>query len=428
MSHDVFISYSAEDKTIADALCAKLEESRIRCWIAPRNILPGETYAEAIIDAIDASRIMVLVFSSHANASKHVMREVQRGVHNGIPIIPFRIEEVHPSSAMEYDIGPQHWLDAMTPPLESHLRKLADVVNFLLKERAGESEGEIPEVSALGADNIEFIERLIGFGLSEQEARLYLHLLKHGSKALSQLEKSFKMYREDVHRTLTGLIDKGMVNPSLEEPTVYTAVELDFALEGVLKKHESELREMEMRKIELQELAQQQRFRPSDEVTTFKIIKSLKEMVGLMIPLFNSLEEEFLACMTPNPVVFCNLYDIAKAGRMLIARGGKVRIISNISYLMIEQVQQQLDNGEDVRHYDKYNGIMFSVFDRKCSISQINADNAKLFSLDERISALYTDDPSYAKNLVSTFEILWEQAVPAAQQIEELLKEGPLSV
>ena len=77
MPHDVFISYAAEDKAIADAVCAKIEERRIRCWTAPRNILPGETYAEAIIDAIDASRIMVLVFSSHANASKHVMREVR---------------------------------------------------------------------------------------------------------------------------------------------------------------------------------------------------------------------------------------------------------------------------------------------------------------------------------------------------------------
>ena len=30
--------------------------------------------------------------------------------------------------------------------------------------------------------------------------------------------------------------------------------------------------------------------------------------------------------------------------------------------------------------------------------------------------------------LVSTFELLWEQSIPAAQRIEELLKEGPLDV
>ncbi len=38
---DVFISYSSDDKLIADAICAELESRRIRCWIAPRDALPG---------------------------------------------------------------------------------------------------------------------------------------------------------------------------------------------------------------------------------------------------------------------------------------------------------------------------------------------------------------------------------------------------
>jgi len=58
-----------------------------------------------------------------------------------------------------------------------------------------------------------FITRLTGFGLSEKEAHLYLHLLKYGPKTPSPLAKSLKTYREDVHRTLTSLIEKGMVPP-----------------------------------------------------------------------------------------------------------------------------------------------------------------------------------------------------------------------
>jgi hypothetical protein len=38
--HDVFISYSSKDKTVADSVCAKLEQEKISCWIAPRDILP----------------------------------------------------------------------------------------------------------------------------------------------------------------------------------------------------------------------------------------------------------------------------------------------------------------------------------------------------------------------------------------------------
>ena len=127
------------------------------------------------------------------------------------------------------------------------------------------------------ADDSEFITKLIKFGLGEKEAHLYLHLLKYGPKPLSLLTKSLKTYREDIYRMLTGLIDKGMVNPSLESPTVYAAVKPEIALDVALKKQESELREMERRKQELQEISKQQRFVPSDEFTTYRIIKSVKE-------------------------------------------------------------------------------------------------------------------------------------------------------
>ncbi len=41
MAHDVFISHSAKDKATADAVCAVLEAEGIRCWIAPRDVLPS---------------------------------------------------------------------------------------------------------------------------------------------------------------------------------------------------------------------------------------------------------------------------------------------------------------------------------------------------------------------------------------------------
>jgi uncharacterized protein (TIGR03067 family) len=132
MAHDVFISHSAEDKAVADAVCATLESKRIRCWIAPRDVVPGTIYSEALAEALQASRVLVLVLSGHSNRSQHVMRELEAAVDNGIPILPVRIEDVQPSKSLGYYLKTIHWLDALTPPLEEHLRTLADVVERLL--------------------------------------------------------------------------------------------------------------------------------------------------------------------------------------------------------------------------------------------------------------------------------------------------------
>jgi TIR domain len=136
MAHDVFISYSAKDKLTADAVCAKLESRGVRCWIAPRDILASEEYAAALVNALRGSRLMVLVFSSGANQSQQVLREVERAVSKGLPILPLRIEDVPPSEAMEFYISSRHWLDALTPPLEQHLAQLSDTVTLLLSRPA----------------------------------------------------------------------------------------------------------------------------------------------------------------------------------------------------------------------------------------------------------------------------------------------------
>jgi sugar-specific transcriptional regulator TrmB len=272
-------------------------------------------------------------------------------------------------------------------------------------------------------NDAEFITRLTGFGLSEKEAQLYLYLLKYGPKTPSPLAKALKTYREDVHRTLTGLIEKGMVRPSLDSPTVYTAVDLDAALGSALKKHEAELREMEARKRELQELAKQQPFHPSDEMATFKIIKNLKELLTTVLPILTSLEEEWLSVVPVQAAIVFSQFGLLSFTQEFIERGGKQQTVINLTYPIIGTIRELLDIGAEVRHFGEQ-GVMYNVFDRKISISGISAELAR-FSLDEPMAALYVEDRTYARYLTSTFELLWKQSIPAEERIQELLKEGP---
>ncbi len=154
MPVDVFISHSSQDKHVADAVCATLESRGIRCWIAPRDILPGEEWAEAILNAIQNSQLMLLVFSAHANESPQVRKEVERAVHHAIPIIPVRIQDVLPNKSLEYFISTPHWLDAMTPPLEKHLDHVAGTVTLVLKRQRGEAVSDSETRAVTIADDI----------------------------------------------------------------------------------------------------------------------------------------------------------------------------------------------------------------------------------------------------------------------------------
>lgn len=132
MGHDVFVSHSSQDRSVADAITAVLEMRGMRCWIAPRDVRPGAPYGEEILDAIYGSRVMVLVLSANANLSPHIPKEVERAVSRGVPVIPLRIGDVLPAKSLDYFIGSIQWLDALTPPIDGHLERLADSVQSLL--------------------------------------------------------------------------------------------------------------------------------------------------------------------------------------------------------------------------------------------------------------------------------------------------------
>ncbi len=128
----VFISYCQPDRAVADAVCAGLEGAGIPCWIAPRNVRPGENWGRSIVKSIAASKVMVVVFSSHTNESPHVMNEIERAVSHRMVILPFRIEKVQPSEDLELFISSRHWLDAFELPLDPKIAELVSAVQNVL--------------------------------------------------------------------------------------------------------------------------------------------------------------------------------------------------------------------------------------------------------------------------------------------------------
>ncbi len=145
MTNDVFISYESTDKHTADAICSTLENSGIRCWFAPRDILPGSNWPQSITSAIKASKIMVLIFSKNSNKSNQVSKELNLAVSNNLMIIPFKIDDSEPNGSMEYFLADRHWLDAIDGDKQVQINNLRDVVASVLN-KTGHSAPPSPPV------------------------------------------------------------------------------------------------------------------------------------------------------------------------------------------------------------------------------------------------------------------------------------------
>ena len=111
MTYDLFISHSSEDAETALALVADFENRNITCWVAPRDIPMGSSYHEEIVHAIENSRAVLLLFSSSANKSAHVLREVELAEQGRKPILPLRIDVSDPAGGLKYMLANKQWVE-----------------------------------------------------------------------------------------------------------------------------------------------------------------------------------------------------------------------------------------------------------------------------------------------------------------------------
>jgi hypothetical protein len=136
MAHDVFISHAHKDKSIAAAICKKLESAQVKCWIAERDIPGGEDWTEATRNAIASSQVLVLVLSENANAAPHIEREIAHAFYTRRPILPVRLTETPPKRDFLFYLGNVRWFDAFTSPPEQHLEELAASIDGIIHGHA----------------------------------------------------------------------------------------------------------------------------------------------------------------------------------------------------------------------------------------------------------------------------------------------------
>jgi TolB-like protein/Flp pilus assembly protein TadD len=124
----VFVSYASQDATTANHVVATLEQRGLKCWIAPRDVVPGTLYADEIVGAINDAIAVVLILSKQAVESPHVGKEIERASSKRRPIIALRTDSAPLTRAFEYFLSESQWIEVRQGGIETAITALVSAV------------------------------------------------------------------------------------------------------------------------------------------------------------------------------------------------------------------------------------------------------------------------------------------------------------
>ena len=75
--------------------------------------------------------------------------------------------------------------------------------------------------------NVGLTEYLMEFGLTRQEATIYLNLMERGMQTGYEVSKQTGISRSNVYRALAGLVEKGAAYTSEENATKYMGIDVE---------------------------------------------------------------------------------------------------------------------------------------------------------------------------------------------------------
>lgn len=119
----------------------------------------------------------------------------------------------------------------------SHLNytQLYDEIAIMLCVALVESSKSLPDI-------------LNEFALTQNELKIYLHLVKNGPKPANKIGTDLKIYRTETYRLLNSLERKKMVNVIFAKPAKFLAVGFVDALDVLIDTELNRLAELQLMK------------------------------------------------------------------------------------------------------------------------------------------------------------------------------------
>jgi sugar-specific transcriptional regulator TrmB len=257
--------------------------------------------------------------------------------------------------------------------------------------------------------NDENMDLLLALGLTLNQAKVYLAVLRLEKTTVGQIAKFSKVYREDVYRILPALEQMGLIERLLGKPTEIRATPISDALSFLVseEKGKSEERLKGMKRIvETLSLKDWKQPLPGEE-SIYILIAEKKAILAKTSELIRNSKKE-VALIADKARIMPTISQFSDECKQAIKKGAQIRLIfegENPEDLLAEKVKKLID-GTSVHvkfHREPLNHFIMSD-DKEALITA-----SKETGLGESPS-LWTNNSNLIGVLRTGFESDWENA------------------
>jgi sugar-specific transcriptional regulator TrmB len=286
-----------------------------------------------------------------------------------------------------------------------------------LQQKSIDVNQNVKRLSSLqkGAATSSITNYLQDFGLTEREAKIFYLLSRLGSASANEVSSAAQYNRLQTYRAVKGLLDRGLVEISLERPRRYTPLKIEHAISLLEQEATNKITQLESKKpLLLEKWAEVSDFPVSRTGYTFRIIQGNKNVFKFAIMLYESAEKEIDIIIKGNEIMRWILEGADDSLQKKTAKQVIARAITEFDVYNTQAIRRFLEIC-DLRHVQPLNIVPLVIIDGREVLICLNGNEQGVPE-----NAIWTNYPGLVRMLNGFFDVSWSNSKDGKTTLQEL--------
>jgi sugar-specific transcriptional regulator TrmB len=278
------------------------------------------------------------------------------------------------------------------------------------------------EISSLhkGTASTSIISYLQDFGLTIREAKIYYTLSRLGSANANEITSAAQYNRLQTYRSIKSLLDRGLVEISLERPRRYTPLKIEHAISLLEQEAANRIVQLESKRpLLLEKWAEISDFPISQKGYTFRIIQGTKNVYKFAIMLYDSAQKNIDIIVKGNDIMRWILEGADDSLAKKTAVHVNIRAITEFDTHNTVAAQRFLEFC-DLRHISPLDIVPLGIIDGREVLICLNGNE---HSVPE--NAIWTNHPELVRMLNGFFNLAWTNSRDGKVMLQEIIPKLP---